>query len=154
MKTWGWNNAGRKAGAGRDILLIDEDARFGKNWRVSVEEFESTTIITARSELTAIDLLRTVEVDVIYNFKKTGKREDAERLRAHVSERYPRIRLMDRWTPSSRRDEENTSYMQPLFMRAGLDCDERRRMWLNGARVDNERLPELTHSPHPLPERG
>lgn len=135
------NTAGRTAGTGWDILLIDDTAQFDNDKRVSIDKCDGTTIITIRCVETAIDVLRTIAVEVIYNFTITQKREDAEKFRSHVSERYPKIRLMDMWTPSSRGEGEKTSHVLPLFMREGFDCDVRQRMSRNEVNADGARLP-------------
>ncbi|MDH4163989.1 MAG: hypothetical protein OEW15_15070 [Nitrospirota bacterium] len=130
---------GRTAGANWDILLIDETARLAADKLVHVEECDGMTIITACSEEAAIDVLQVASVDVIYNFPASGKRVQAEKFRAHISERYPHIRIQDLWTPPSQQDGGGIHHVPPLFLREVFDCDARRQMSRSGVHADSVR---------------
>ena len=90
-----------------DILVIADTERVCHSRRAIVEEYEGATIITTRTQETAIELLRTVAVDVIYNFPPTGKHEKLHSFNTIMAERYPNIRVMDMWKVPSREQREN-----------------------------------------------
>lgn len=96
------------------ILLIHDPAHYNARSKVRVEVCEGATIITTDKTETAIDLLRTVAVDVIYNFPGMHKREEADRFRSEVAKNYPAIVLMDEWTPPSQREERSVRPVLPF----------------------------------------
>ncbi len=89
---------GRSSATKWDILLIDDTARYGRKGRWNVTECQGTTIIIVQDVTTAMAVLDTVAVDVIYNLANNVSPDQAGRFRARVVARHPPIRLVDHWT--------------------------------------------------------
>jgi len=80
----------------QDILVID-DAADGRSNCVRVEHCEGTTIVTIDSEKRALELLKTIVVDAVFNLRQQGAKAEADRFRADVARLYPNVRLTDMW---------------------------------------------------------
>lgn len=99
MRRCGEHDADGTGGEGPDVILIEDSPRFGTDAPIRVEKCEGALIITTRTEQAAAELLRTVAVDVVCNFRGQHTHGETESFRSLVSARYPGIRVIDLWTP-------------------------------------------------------
>ncbi len=122
----------------QDILLIDEAARFTNGTCMGIEHCDGATIITTDSVRVATELLKTVAVGVIYDFRRDPGREETERLGSFLAEHYPHVRLISAWLLLAGQAGGMVSTVRPLEVHGAPDRRDLRRI-LNAARTLNRR---------------
>lgn len=113
MRTCNSERAARSLCSGLDILVIEDSMRHEYGSPVRIAQADQGFIITTKTEEAAFALLRTTTVDMIYNLRVRGTREEAERFKALVSAHYPGLPLIELLPPGIRRSDRRQLRASP-----------------------------------------